>query len=61
MLGASAGCAVVFSAIWLLFVKYCVECAVFGLFALTILAEIAGSTCLFYFANTMEGASSSES
>jgi len=55
MLGASAGCAVVFSAIWLLFVKYCVECAVFGLFALTILAEIAGSTCLFYFANTMEG------
>merc|ERR1711988_286393 len=50
--GASFGVAVVFSAIWLIFVRYCVKVAVYGLFAMTLAAEAAGAGGLFYLANT---------
>merc|ERR1711959_356501 len=56
MLGTCAGVAVVFATIWLLFVRYCVQCAVYGLFTLTIAAEVAGAAALFYFANSMDEA-----
>merc|ERR1712159_478840 len=52
-LGASFGVAVVFSAIWLTFVRYCVKLAVYGFFAITLTAQLAGAVCLFYLANTM--------
>jgi len=55
-LGASFGVAVLFSAIWLTFVRYCVKLAVYGLFAITLAAEVAGAVGLFYLANTMEEA-----
>jgi len=45
--------AVLFSAIWLTFVRYCVKLAVYGLFAITLTAQLAGAVCLFYLANTM--------
>jgi len=56
MLGTCAGVAVVFATIWLVFVRYCVQCAVYGLFTLTIAAEVAGASALFYFANSMDQA-----
>merc|ERR1711988_734833 len=52
-LGASFGVAVLFSAIWLTFVRYCVRTAVYGLFAITLAAETAGAVSLFYLGNTM--------
>jgi len=51
-LGASFGVAVIFSTIWLLFVRFCVKVAVYGLFALTLASELAGAVGLFYLANT---------
>jgi len=51
-LTASFGVAVVFSTIWLLFVRYCVKCAVYGLFAITLTSELAGCGALFYLANS---------
>merc|ERR1711998_32864 len=52
-LSASFGVAVLFSAIWLTFVRYCVRTAVYGLFAITLAAELAGAVSLFYLGNTM--------
>jgi len=56
MLGTCAAVAVFFATVWLIFVRYCVKCAVYGLFALTIAAEVAGASALFYFANSMDSA-----
>ena len=38
--------------IWLLFVRYCVKCAVYSLFAITLAAEVTGCVSLFYLANS---------
>merc|ERR1712070_35531 len=54
-LGISFGVAVVFSAAWLIFVRYCAKCAVYSVFALSLVAEVAGCVALFYLANTMNG------
>jgi len=51
-LGISFGVAVVFSTIWLLFVHSCVKSAIYGLFAITLAAELTGCVCLFYLANS---------
>jgi len=51
-LGASFGVAALFSIIWLVFLRYCVKCAVYGLFAITLVAELAGCVALFYLANS---------
>merc|ERR1711871_1870102 len=51
-LGASFGVAAIFSIIWLVFLRYCVKCAVYGLFAITLAAELAGCVALFYLANS---------
>lgn len=56
-LGASFGVAVFFSIVWLMFVRYCVKCAVYGLFAITLAAELAGCVALFYLANSNKVAS----
>jgi len=51
-LGVSFGVAAAFSMIWLLFVRYCVKCAVYSLFAITLAAEVTGCVSLFYLANS---------
>lgn len=53
-LGASFGVAFVFSAVWLLFMRYCVKLAVYGLFTFTLAAEIAGCSALWYVSGTMD-------
>jgi len=51
-LGAAFGVAVVFSVIWLVFIRHCVEFAVYGLFALCLAAESFACGSLFYLANS---------
>jgi len=53
-LGASFGVAVLFSALWLLFMRFCVKLAVYCLFVMTIVAEVVGCGSLFYLSSTME-------
>merc|ERR1712072_43341 len=55
-LGVAFGISVIFSSIWLLFMRYCVKLAVYGLFALTLVTEIVGCALLFYVSSTMEEA-----
>merc|ERR1711977_680011 len=53
-LGASFGVAVLFSALWLLFMRFCVKLAVYCLFVMTLVAEVVGFSSLFYLSSTME-------
>jgi len=51
-LGISFGIAGGFSLVWLIFMRNCVKFAVYGLFAISIAAELFGCAALFYLANT---------
>jgi len=53
-LGMSFGAALLFATLWMLFMRFCVKCAVYTTYCLIVVVEIASTGGIFYLAHSTE-------